>query len=145
MPRIINDAGRKLITDFEGMRLEAYKDIGGVWTIGVGHIEGVQPGMTITKHQAEVIFEHDLERFEAAVERLAPKANANQFSALVSFSFNMGEKALSGSTLLKLFNDGHVNSSANEFLKWIHVGKKVSPGLLRRRTAERKLFLEPVN
>lgn len=127
---------------FEGCRLEAYKCPAGVWTVGYGHTVDVKPGTVLTKHQAETVLEYDLQHFEDAVSRLAPKANGPQHSALVSFAFNCGVKALEGSTLLRCFKQGAILAAANEFLKWTHAGGKELPGLVKRRAAERALFLE---
>lgn len=142
---IVNDAARKIIMDSEGLRLSAYLCPAGKWTIGYGHTGDVKNGDVITRHQAEVILEYDLHRFEQAVERLAPKANANQFSALVSFAFNLGVGALEKSKLLKELNAGRVLNAANEFDRWVYAGGKVLPGLVKRRAAERALFLQKVN
>ncbi len=139
---IINDKGRDLLMTFEGCRLEAYKCPAGVTTIGFGHTGDVEMGQKITLHQAEAILEYDLHRFEQGVTELAPHANANEFSSLVSFSFNLGLHALKMSTLLRFFNAGQKNAAAGEFLKWTRAGGKVLPGLVKRRAAERALFLE---
>ncbi len=144
---IINDKGRQIIELFEGMKLKAYKCPAGVWTIGVGHTGDVKEGMVITKHQAEEIFTYDLQTFEEAVAHLAPKATANQFSALVSFAFNVGVDALRRSTLLKELNAGRPLNAANEFSKWTKAKNAAGvlvplPGLVKRRAAERALFME---
>ena len=139
---IINDAGRQIIMDAETLQLEAYRCPAGVWTVGYGHTGDVQPGDRVTEHQAEVILEFDLKRFEEGVTKLAPRVNANQFSALVSLAFNIGLGALAKSTLLKEANAGRVLNAANEFGKWVHGGGKVLPGLVKRRAAERALFLQ---
>ena len=144
---IVNDAARRLIMEAEGLRLEAYLCPAGVPTIGYGHTGDVRIGDRITEHQAEVIFEYDLFRYERGVTKLAPKLNANQFSALVSFAFNCGLEALAKSTLLKEANAGRILNAANEFGKWVHAttpkGEKVVlPGLVKRRAAERALFLQ---
>ena len=142
---LINDRGREIILEFEGCALEAYKDPGGVWTIGVGHVGDVKPGMKITKHQAEVILEFDIQRIEAAVSNLAPHATGPQFSACVSLCFNIGVDAFRKSTLLKYLNEGRPVAAAAQFSKWCHAGGVVLPGLVRRRAAEAALFLTPVS
>ncbi len=142
---IINDRGRQIILEFEGCRLTAYRCPAGVWTIGAGHTGDVKEGDVITKHQAEVILEHDLERFEQAVMRLAPKSSANEFSALVSLSFNIGIAALERSSLLRAHNAGCRHAASLGFSKWVRGGGKVLPGLVRRRAAEAALYLEAVN
>jgi lysozyme len=128
--------------DNEGCRLEAYRCPSGIWTIGWGHVSDAKEHQVITQHQADVILEFDLHHFELGVENLAPKANGNQFSALVSFAFNLGVGALQGSTLLKFFLAGAPLSAAEQFSRWVHDGKgDVLPGLVRRRAQERALFL----
>ncbi len=155
---ITNDAGRKIIMDSEGLYLTSYKCPAGIWTIGWGHTGDVQPGMKITKHQAEVILEHDLQRFEEMVDNaVMVPLNANQFSALVSFAFNVGPgakdkkdgfvmlKSGKPSSLLRKLNASAYLSAAEEFNKWVHGGGKILPGLVKRRAAERALFLTPVS
>lgn len=139
---IINDKGRALIMASESLRLEAYLCPAGIPTIGYGHTGDVKMGTKITVHQAEAILEYDLERFESAVSRLAPKANANQFSACVSLAFNIGIAAFEKSTLLKELNAGRFLNAAHQFDKWVHAKGKVLPGLVKRRAAEKALFLE---
>lgn len=142
---IINDAGRKVVMDAEQCRLEAYLCPAGRWTIGWGHTGDVKKGDRVTHHQAEAILEFDLDRFERAVSQLAPSANANQFSAMVSLAFNIGIEAFRRSSLLKWFNAGFPLKAATEFAKWCHAGNKVLPGLVKRRKAEADLFCSAVN
>jgi lysozyme len=139
---IICDRGRQIIMDAEGLRLEAYRCPAGVWTIGYGHTGDVKEGQKITKHMAEVILEYDLTRFEQAVTRLAPKATGPQFSAMVSLCFNIGITAFEGSALLRLFRAGDLAGAAVQFDRWVYSGGKVLPGLVKRRAAERALFVE---
>jgi lysozyme len=139
-----NAAGVELIKNAEGLRLESYLCPAGVWTIGYGHTKDVLPASKITAHQADAILEVDLDRFEREVSALAPGANENEFSALVCFAFNLGAAALRGSTLLKKFLAGDKAGAAAEFMKWQYAAGKVLPGLVKRRAAERELFLKPV-
>ncbi len=139
----INAAGLSLIKEFEGLRLEAYQDIVGVWTIGYGHTgPEVTKGKVITTSEAEELLSRDVEKFSAGVRKLVPPScNQNQFSALVCFSYNVGLGALGKSTLLKKFVAGDSAGAADEFLKWNKAGGKEVAGLTRRRVAERALFL----
>lgn len=137
MPVKINAEGLALIKRFEGCRLKAYRCPAGMWTIGYGHTGDVEPGTSITQHQAEVLLGYDLERFEAAV----PDASPNQFSAMVSLAFNIGTAAFGASTLLKRFKEGKIQAAADQFPRWNKAGGKVLPGLVKRRAAERALFL----
>lgn len=131
--------------DAESCRLSAYRCPAGVLTIGYGHTGDVKPDDVITQHQADAILEVDLQRFEMAVDQLAPRINANQFSALVSFAFNVGIDALEKSTLLRCVNGGQFKAAAVEFSKWTHAAGVVLPGLVKRRAAEAQLFLTPVS
>ncbi|HEY9643548.1 MAG TPA: lysozyme, partial [Coleofasciculaceae cyanobacterium] len=102
----------------------------------------VFPGMQITEAQAEEFLKRDLAKFENAVTNLVEvKLNQDQFSALVSFAYNVGENALAGSTLLLLLNQGDYQGAADQFLRWNKGDNGELPGLTRRRKAERALFL----
>ena len=100
--------------------------------------------MLINEIKAEVLLREDLQKAEEAVEQLVTTPiNENQFSALVSFAFNVGAGALQESTLLSLLNTGaEAETVATQFLRWNKAGDEELPGLTRRRHAERALFLE---
>ncbi len=150
MTRRINAAGLSLIQQWEGLKLTAYKDVAGIWTIGYGHTSAagspqVKPGMTITKAEAERILLADLSKFEARVERLVKvPLSDNQFAVLASFDFNTGE--LHSSTLLKKLNKGDYSAVPGELARWVKAtdpktGKKVTvQGLVNRRAAEAGLW-----
>jgi lysozyme len=137
--------GRALIEKFEGLRLTAYQDMVGVWTIGYGHTgPDVKAGLTITQQQAEQLLINDLARFNNGVNALVTvKINQNQFDALISFSYNLGLGSLQQSTLLRLLNAGNFQAAADQFPRWDRAGGKEVAGLLARRNAERALFLTP--
>jgi GH24 family phage-related lysozyme (muramidase) len=143
----INADGLTIIKHFEGLELRAYQDSVGVWTIGYGHTAAAGPpsvyaGQTISEAEAESILKRDLELFENGVRDLVKvSVNSNQFSALVSFSFNVGLGALADSTLLRKLNAGDYQGAADEFPRWVKAGGQTLPGLVRRRNAERALFL----
>jgi lysozyme len=137
MSQTTNDAGLKLIESFEGLRLTAYQDSVGVWTIGYGHTKGVTKGQTITQQQAEAFLQQDLAVAEAAVNALGLALTDNQFAALVSFTFNLG-----GGNLNKLLKNG-LAAVPDRIPLFNHAGGKELPGLTRRRTAERTLYLTP--
>jgi lysozyme len=136
------DAGFKLTKQFEGLRLIAYTDQVGVWTIGWGHTgSGVHSGMTITEAQAETLLSGDVASAVTAVNQLVTSTiNQNQFDALVDFAFNLGNVSLAHSTLLRFINAGDFVSAGPQFLLWDHAGSKVVQGLLDRRKAELALF-----
>ena len=135
--------GQVLIEKFEGLRLTAYQDMVGVWTIGYGHTgPDVKPGLVISQQQAAQLLINDLARFNNGVNALVTvKLNQNQFDALVSFAFNLGVGSLKKSTLLRKLNAGDVQGAALQFKSWNKAGGKVLTGLTRRREAEMKLFL----
>ena len=139
----MNAAGLALTEQSEGLRLSAYQDSGGVWTIGYGHTgPDVTPGMVITAAQAQTLLQADLKTAENAVSDLVQVAlTPNQFSALVDFVFNVGEAALAGSTLLALVNRGDFAGAADQFGKWVYAAGQELPGLVTRRAAEKALFL----
>jgi lysozyme len=140
--RKTNQSGIERIKHFEDCELTAYQDSVGVWTIGYGYTGGVSKGDKITQAQAEQLLQKDLERFETAVvDAVKVAIDDNQFSALVSFTFNLGPRNLLNSTLLKRLHQGDVVAAANEFPKWNKAGGQVLRGLTRRRNAERALFL----
>jgi lysozyme len=137
-----SEAGIELIKQSEGLRLEAYQDSAGVWTIGYGNTYGVREGDTCTQEWAEERLQDDVRRAEAHVTRLVKlPLMQGQFDALVSFVFNLGYYALFRSTLLRKLNAGDYSGAADEFLRWNHAGGKVLKGLTRRREAERHMFL----
>ena len=143
----INSSGLTIIKHFEGRELQAYQDSVGVWTIGYGHTAAAGPptvyaGQTISEAEAEEILKRDLGLFERGVNDLVKvSTNSDQFSALVSFSFNVGLGALETSTLLRKLNARDYQGAANEFPRWVKAGGQTLPGLVRRRDAERALFL----
>lgn len=142
-PKEIGPAGLSLIKLFEGLRLKAYLCPAGKWTIGYGTTTGVREGDVITKEEAEDRLDLSLQLYEAAVEKAVNvPIRGFQFDALVSFAYNVGIKAFKGSTLLKKLNAGDDHGAAEEFLRWKYIKGQVSNGLLRRRKAERELFLK---
>jgi lysozyme len=148
MSRNINKAGIDLIKQFEGLRLKPYLCSAGKPTIGYGatfYEDGKKVTMSdpaITEQRAEDLLKKHLEQFSAAVERnVKVSTTDNQFAALVSFTFNLGEGNLKSSTLLKKLNNKDYAGAANEFERWNKAGGKILAGLTRRRQAEKSLFL----
>jgi lysozyme len=132
-----------LIKEFEGCKLKAYLCPANVWTIGYGHTDGVKEGDEITQQEADRLLANDIDSFTAGVKRLVSvDISRNQLGALVSFAFNLGLGNLRRSTLLKLLNAGKFTEAANEFDKWVFVAGHKLPGLVRRRSAEKALFLK---
>ena len=143
----LNKAGIDLMHDFEGCRLEAYLCPASVPTIGYGstYYEDGRPvklGDAITQERADQLFEAIAEDFAKRVRSLLKVGlNENQFSALVSFTYNVGVANLKKSTLLKKVNINPSDTTiTDEFLKWNKAGGKVLAGLTRRREQEAKLY-----
>jgi lysozyme len=146
-----------LIKEFEGLYLKAYLDPVGIPTIGWGTIRypddsPVKIGDVISKERADTLLEYEVTKFINWVDQLVKvPVNPNQFGALVSFAYNVGAdidtdviaEGLGDSTLLKKLNAGDYNGASLEFAKWNKAGGKVLKGLVRRREAERKLFVTP--
>lgn len=141
-----SENGIALIKRSEALRLDAYQDAVGVWTIGygwTGPVEGipVHGGMIISQDTAEILLRNGLLQYERAINQLVTATlNQNQFDALVSLAYNIGLGAFERSTLLKKLNDGDMDGAAAEFLRWNKAGGKVLPGLDTRRKAEATLF-----
>ena len=142
-----SEKGIALIKEFEGCKLTAYQDSVGVWTIGYGWTQPVdgkpiRAGMTINQETAERLLKTGLVSYESDVSHLVKVGlTQGQFDALVSFTYNLGARSLSTSTLLRKLNAGDCAGAADEFLRWNKAGGKVLNGLTRRREAERALFL----
>jgi lysozyme len=143
----LNDRGFALICEFEGCRTAAYQDAVGVWTIGYGHTSAaglpcVAPGLTVTRAEATGILMRDLETFSAGVKSaITTQLNDNQFSALVSFAFNVGLGNFRSSSVLRSVNACCFDQVPADLALWVKAGGKVLPGLIRRRAAEAALFM----
>jgi lysozyme len=135
--------GLALTQGFEGLRLTAYQDVAGIWTIGYGHTgTDVTPGRTISEIEAEALLLADLANAIQCVNQAVTVAITQcQFDALVDFCFNAGRGNFLNSTLLRKLNLGDAAGAATQFGLWVHAGGKVVAGLVRRRQAEAALFL----
>lgn len=141
----ISKNGINLIKKWEGVRLEAYQDIIGVWTIGYGHINGVKAGMKITEKEAEGFLKQDIKSHVGHMEQLIKvPLNQNQFDALASFHFNLGPKILEGTTLLTFINEKKWKEAAEQMKLYMNAGGEPSQGLINRRNDEAALFLKAV-
>jgi lysozyme len=130
----------ELIKSFEGFRDTAYLCPAKKWTIGFGSTLGVLPGQTITREQAEQALAVDVALFEAALTKaLKVQVTQSQFDALVCFAYNCG--GWRQSTLLRLVNAGRPAEAARQFDLWVHAGGKKLAGLVKRRAAEKALFV----
>jgi lysozyme len=142
----LNAAGIKLIQDFEGLMLEAYRCSAGVLTIGYGHTSAagepfVTADMKITQAEADAIFRRDVQKYcDGVREALLVRVNDNQFSAMVSLCYNIGVVAFANSSVLRFANEGRLEEAAASFALWNKAAGQVLRGLVRRRAAEAELF-----
>jgi GH24 family phage-related lysozyme (muramidase) len=156
----LSDRGLHLVTSFEGFPNggRPYNDPVGLATVGYGHliayravdeqdhhsiwVHGQRQAGVLTPAEGARLLDNDLIDYQVAVERAVTRQlTQGQFDALTSFAYNVGVGGLRTSTLLRLFNEGHTQQAADEFPKWSRAGGHVLAGLLRRREAERELFL----
>ena len=148
--RDISEQGFAIIREFEGFRANAYLDTGGVWTIGYGTIKypdgtKVKKGDTCTQGQAELWLKNDCQWVDACLDKYVKvNINQNQFDALASFIYNIGETAFVKSTMLTLINKGDLRVSASQFDRWVFDNGKRIQGLANRRSKEKALFLKVV-
>jgi lysozyme len=139
----LSAAGVTGIVQHEGMVHTAYVDPVGVVTICAGHIRTARVGQVRTLEQCEALLRSDTREAEYAVKRLVtvPVTQA-QYDALVSFTFNLGQGALSRSTLLRKANAGDCAGAGREFDRWNKGFVKGKPvvlrGLVTRRADERR-------
>lgn len=142
--REVTDAGAMLIELFEGFSPVIYPDIAGYPTIGIGHkiLKGEVFQIPMTEEEANEILDRDLDIAEKGVGGLIQVSLSDpQFDALVSFTFNLGVFSLKRSTLRSRLNRGEYFGASEEFLKWVWADGRKSNGLIRRRAAERGMFL----
>ncbi|ORM60874.1 lysozyme [Pantoea brenneri] len=138
----VSNNGINLVKHFEGLELKAYRDSVGILTIGYGHTHAVKAGDVITGEQADAFLREDLQVAELTVNtNVKVKLTQGQFDALVSFVFNLGSGNFVKSTLIKKLNAGDYAGAADEFGRWVNAGGKKLPGLVKRRAAEREVFL----
>ncbi len=143
----ISQQGYDLIREFEGLRTRAYRDAVGVWTIGYGHTSAagaphVDPGMTISIGEANEILERDVQKFADGVDELVRvQISDDQFSALVSFAYNVGLGNFARSSVLRAVNAKDFAAVPRRLALWNKAGDRTLPGLIRRRAAEAALFM----
>lgn len=131
--------GRRLIQQFEGLSLKAYRDADG-YSIGYGHY-GAKAGDVITREQAERLFDQDVIKYEAAVSFSAPKATQQQFDAMTSLAYNIGTAGFAKSTVVQRHAMGDYQGAADAFRMWNKSQGKVLPVLVNRREKERAVYL----
>lgn len=148
---ICNPAGVAIIREFEGCSLTPYQDGAGIFTQGYGHTGGVTANSPLwTQRQADDQLLADMGNVEAGVTRIIRRPlSSNQFSALVSLAYNIGLGNFSASTVAAMLNAGLFAQAPAAFMKWVKIKDPatgelvVSDGLVRRRSAEVRLFNTP--
>jgi lysozyme len=126
---------------WEGLRLKAYDDGGGVWTIGYGHTKDVRKGDTCTREQAEKWLAEEVSEFATGVDAVIHVATEqHEFDACVSLAYNIGLAAFRDSTLLRKLNENLFESAKEQFGRWVFDNGKRIAGLVSRRAAEREMF-----
>ena len=138
------DAALTLIKKFEGCRLKAYRCPAGRWTIGYGQTAGVKEGMVWTQEKAEEnLRETAMIHLEWIIVScpLLKTEPPGRLAACISFSYNVGMQNFSESSVCRLTRAGRFREAADAFLLWNKSRGKVLPGLVRRREAERAVYL----
>ena len=138
----ISDKGLELIKTFEGCKLFAYRDSVGVPTIGYGHTKNVRMGQAITQQQADNFLREDLQGCEKVLNALELSLNQEQFDALCSWIFNLGEGNFLHSTMFRKLKAGATDVEVtDQLVRWFNAGGKPLKGLKRRRIAEANMYL----
>ena len=137
-----SDKGLNLTEREESLRLTAYQDSGGIWTIGYGHTgPEVHAGLVITRQQAITWLQNDVQKAVNAVNaNVRVSVTQQEFDSLVDFTFNVGVHAFETSTLLKKLNAGDYAGANAAFKSWVFVKGQVNKGLWNRRQAEQDEF-----
>lgn len=150
---MVNEETINLITKFEGFVDHWYPDPALGWkvpTVAYGHTDAAgepkyleSKDEKFSKADGITILQSDLKKYEDSVDSLVTvPVTSNQRGALVSFTYNLGAGNLKKSTLLKKVNSGDFEGASNEFGKWVNAGGKRLEGLVKRRAAEKELFLK---
>ena len=144
----LSQNGVNFIKSHEALRLKAYQDSKGVWTIGWGHTKNVHPGDVITREQAEQFIRDDFAWVERTLNtdlvtgRDKPLVTQNEFDALCSLVFNIGSDAYLESTVRRKIKQGDKMAAARAFKMWVYSEHKFIQGLANRRADEVRLFLQ---
>lgn len=146
----ISKAGLELIKGFEGLRRRSDRIPGGGWIVGYGHTRSAREGVEVTEREAEYLLRYDLQDIENFVQsHIHAPLDQNEFDALVSFCWNIGKDAFLGSDVLNYVNAGEMLAAAESFSAWrkARIGGRliVVDALVRRRTAEKNMFLSHPN
>jgi len=144
------ETGLNLIKGYEGLRMSAHYAPSEQWTVGYGHVNTARHGMSVTDGDAERLLKDDVKPIEATIgDTVRAPLNQNEHDALVSLIFNIGEDNWRRSTVLRKLNTGDKLGAADAIEMWTkaHVNNELTTldGLVRRRAAEKSLFLMPTD
>lgn len=144
------ETGLNLIKGYEGLRMSAHYAPSEQWTVGYGHTSTARHGMSVTEGDAERLLREDVRPIETILaDTVRAPLNQNEHDALVSLIFNIGEENWRKSTVLRKLNAGDKLAAAQAFEMWTKArvnGELVTlDGLVRRRAAEKSLFLMPTD
>ncbi|MEM1396766.1 MAG: lysozyme [Pseudomonadota bacterium] len=144
------ETGLNLIKGYEGLRMSAYYTPNEEWTVGYGHTSSARHGMSVSEMEAEQLLRQDISPIEQVIsETVRAPLNQNEHDAIVSLIFNIGVENWRNSTALRKLNEGDKLAAANAFEMWTKArvnGELVAlDGLVRRRAAEKSLFLMPTD
>lgn len=142
-------AAVRMVALEEDCRLTAYQDRTGRWTCGWGETDGVQPGTVWTQAQADQRLLQSLTVWSDGIRAAlgGTYASANQFSAFLSFAYNIGLAGFRASSVLRLHQAGDYAGSARAFALWnqsrVRGVRQDDPVLVGRRAREAALYLTP--
>jgi lysozyme len=144
--RSITERGLQLIKQHEGCYLTPYLCPAGYPTIGYGHLIAKEERAVFSKgideQTALKLLAQDVRRAELAVVAMIRVAlTDNQFSSLVSFTFNLGSASLQRSTLRCIVNREEHEAVPTQIMRWIYAGGRRLKGLIIRRAAEANLYM----
>ena len=135
----LSSLGALGIVGHEGMKRVAYVDPVGIVTVCAGHTASAKLGQVKTESECAELLKQDTLQAERGVKRLVKiPLTQNQYDALVSFVFNVGETRFAKSTLLKKINANDCWGAGTEFSRWTYAGSQQLPGLVKRRADERR-------
>jgi lysozyme len=156
--RRLSPAGVQLLRTLEGVESHAYRDVAGLWTIGVGHLltdeeqadqavqcDGVAVpyGEGLSDTQIDALLCQDVRRFEDALaDAITVPLTQHQWDALVCWAYNCGVGAMRGSTLLRVLNAGDYDQVPAQLRRWNKAGGRVVRGLENRRERECALWTQ---